>query len=81
MALSAEKLNDLDEWILDFLTSHEWATPNLLRQIYNDEHDEISRQWVSARVTRLAEHGHLRKVHEDADEYELVEDPRDDPAA
>lgn len=80
MALSPEQLNDMDQWLLDFLKRHEWATPNLMRQFYNDEQEEdedkVSRQWVSSRLGRLHEHGHLAYVHERADEYELVDDPR-----
>lgn len=76
--LTEDQLNDIDTWILDFLSQHEWATPNLIRTHYNDDHDPVSRQWVSSRIGRLAEHGHLQKVHPDANEYELVDDPRDD---
>lgn len=81
MALSEDKLNDMDEWLLDFLNAHEWATPNLMRQFYNDEQDseeeKVSRQWVSGRLSRLSEHGHLDKVHPDADEYRFRSDPRE----
>lgn len=77
MALPTEKLNGMDEWLLDFLHEHEWATPNLMRQFYNDDNDDVSRQWVSRRLGRLAEHDHVKKVHENADEYRIVDDPRD----
>lgn len=76
MALSPEQLNDLDAWILDFLTEHEWATPNLLKVMHGEEHDMKSRQWVSDRVRRLEEHDHLETVHPDAHERQLVDDPR-----
>lgn len=80
MALSDENLNDMDHFIISFLDEHEWATPNLIRQFYNDdrdEDDEVSRQWVSQRINRLSEHGHLTKAHRNADEYQLVDDPRE----
>lgn len=77
MGLSADNINDMDGWILDFLSEHEWATPNLMRQIYMDEEDhEVTRQWVSSRLRRLSEHDHLEQVHPDAAEYRLVDDPR-----
>ena len=74
--LSSEQLNDVDEWILDFLGKHEWATPNLLRAMYGEDHEPRSRQWISDRVTRLEEHGHIERVHEDVAERQLVSDPR-----
>lgn len=79
--LDHDDLNDMDRWILDFLSTHEWATPNLMREYYNDERpddSQVSRQWVSARITRLREHSHLEKVHANASEYQLVDDPRED---
>lgn len=78
MALAPDDLNEMDAWLLDFLGAHEWATPNLLRRFYNDEHEAVSRQWVSARLLRLAEHGHVEKVHPEANEYRLVDDPREE---
>jgi hypothetical protein len=78
--LSHDQLNDMDRWILDFLDEHEWATPNLLKQMYNDEQDDsgVSRQWVSDRLLRLEEHQHVTKVHPNAAERFLVDDPRTD---
>lgn len=80
--LDDDDLNAMDRWLVAYLDAHEWATPNLLRQEYNDEQenerDEITRQWVSSRLGRLREHGHVRKVHPRADEYELVDDPREE---
>lgn len=76
--LSADQLNDLDEWILDFLSEHEWATPNLLRVMHGDDtNDQKSRQWISDRVTRLEEHNHIERVHPDVSERRLVSDPRE----
>jgi hypothetical protein len=81
MALPPAKLNAMDEWILDYMGDHKRATPNLLLHLYNDEQDDaddsISRQWVSSRINRLTEHGHLQRVHPDDSTYEFVSDPRD----
>jgi len=81
MSLKPEDLNDMDEWIVRFLSEHEWATPNLMREYYNDEQadqrDHVSRQWISSRIQRLREHDHVAKVHPDASEYQLVSDPRE----
>jgi hypothetical protein len=79
MTLPPAKLNAMDEWILDYMNEHKRATPNLLLRTYNDEHedDRISRQWISSRINRLAEHRHLRRVHPDDSTYEFVSDPRE----
>lgn len=74
--LEPDQLNDMDEWVLDFLSEHEWATPGLMRVFYMDEHGEITRQWMSARIRRLAEHGHLEQAHPEHPTYQLVDDPR-----
>lgn len=77
MALDSGQLNAIDNWILDYIHGHKRATPNLLRRLYNDgTESDVSRQWVSRRVNRLAEHDHLRQVHPDASVYEFVNDPR-----
>jgi|APHM01.1.fsa_nt_gi hypothetical protein len=75
--LTDEMLNDIDRWLLDYLDAHEWATPALMRAEYNESHETVSRRWVSRRLTRLAEHGHIEKVNQKSSEYRLVEDPRD----
>lgn len=78
MALDPNQLNDLDEWILDFLGEHEWATPNLLRLMHADDvNDAKSRQWFNDRLVRLEEHNHIARVHTDASERKLVNDPRE----
>jgi len=74
--LTAEELNAVDRWILNFLTEHEWATVQLMRAFYQHDEGDISRQWLATRVSRLREHGHLAKVRETAT-YELVNDPRE----
>ena len=76
MTLETERLNDVDRWILDFLSEHEWATVNLLLAFYTEDEGGISRQWMANRVSRLTEHGHLQKVL-DTRTYELVDDPRE----
>lgn len=78
MGLSQDDLNELDEWILDFLGAHEWATPNLIRQQHGDVNEIKSRQWVSDRILRLEEHEYIERVHPEAAERQLVTDPRDD---
>jgi hypothetical protein len=81
MTLPPAKLNAMDQWILDYMGEHKRAPPNLLLRTYNDEQDEeedtISRQWISSRINRLAEHNHLRRVHPDDSTYEFVSDPRE----
>jgi hypothetical protein len=70
-------LIELDEWILDFLGKHEYATPNLLLAKYRERGKEASRNWIADRVTRLEEHGHIGRVHPDTAERKLVSDPRE----
>ena len=77
VTLSPDQLNDMDEWILDYFGEHQRATPNLLRHVYGDENDDVSRQWISNRIRRLAEHSHIRRVHPEDATYEFVSDPRD----
>jgi len=76
MALPPEKLNGVDEWVLDWLAEHDWGTVNLMRAFYLDSEGDISRQWLASRVGRLTEHGHLEKV-KDTRTYRLASDPRD----
>jgi len=77
--LNPEQLNDVDRFILDFLSTHEYATPNLLRVSHAEETgDEKSRQWISDRLRRLEEHGHIGRVHPDVSERYLVADPREE---
>lgn len=85
MAIPADELNDIDRWILDFLTEHEWATPNLIRAFYCDhladddstEKDSVSRQYISGRLSKLRAGDHIERAHDDAHEVRLVDDPRD----
>lgn len=78
--LTEEQLIGLDEFILDFLRDHEWASPHVIRVFHNEdkaEEETVSRQWVSKRITRLHEHGCVEHVHPDTSAYELVADPRE----
>lgn len=72
MSLAPDDLNDLDRTILDYLQDRGRASPTLfLRACSIDK----SRQYVSSRFVRLAEHGHIQDLHETGI-YELVNDPR-----
>lgn len=75
--LSPEQLNDLDRAILDYLKDEGRATPRVVQLALQDRGaDPGVRQNVNGRLSRLAEHTHLRNVY-DAGLYELVWDPRD----
>lgn len=74
VALTPNDLNDLDEAILEYLAKEGRASPTLFMRA---EDVETSRQWVSSRFTRLAEHGHIRDLY-GTGVYELVEDPRNE---
>ncbi|WP_145973502.1 MULTISPECIES: hypothetical protein [unclassified Natrinema] len=73
MSLTADDLNDLDEKIVEYLATKGRASPTLFMRA---EDIDTSRQWVSSRFTRLAEHGHIRDLY-DTGVYELVADPRE----
>lgn len=75
MALPSEKLNDADRLILDVLQEGR-ATPTLVRRILESRGNEYSRQYISQRITRLTEHGHLENLH-DTGVYGVVDDPRE----
>lgn len=77
--MDASRLSERHRWILDFLTEHEWATPALLRHVYNDEHDdvELSRHQINRPIRDLRSGEHIEHVHPDASEYQLVDDPRE----
>jgi hypothetical protein len=74
VALDPGDLNDLDGTILDYLREEGRASPTLFRR---GEGVDTSRQWVSSRFVRLAEHDHIRELH-DTGIYEFVSDPRED---
>lgn len=76
-ALVPKNLNTWDGLILDYLRDEGLATPTLLVSEFDEREDtdEVSRQWINARLRRLAEHGHVRNLH-DTGVYEFVDDPR-----
>lgn len=73
VTLTADDLNDLDEKIVEYLAIEGRASPTLFMRA---EDIDTSRQWVSSRFTRLAEHEHIRDLY-DTGVYELVDDPRE----
>lgn len=73
VTLTADDLNDLDEKIVEYLATEGRASPTLFMRA---EDIDTSRQWVSSRFTRLAEHEHIRDLY-DTGIYELVDDPRE----
>lgn len=77
--LDDDQLNDLDRAILQYLDNEGRATPRVIQQALESRGQNPGvRQNVNSRLTRLAEHGHLKNVY-DAGLYELIDDPRDDP--
>lgn len=75
MTLTEDKLNELDEKILDKLANGR-ATPTLLKKIFENEGVNVTSQYVNQRLTRLAEHNHVKNLL-DTGVYELVVDPRE----
>ncbi|QZA89068.1 hypothetical protein K0C01_02590 [Salinarchaeum sp. IM2453] len=74
MGLYADILSDLDRYILDTLTEGR-ATPTLIKKIRNDQGWEYSRQYISQRPKRLAEHNRVVNIR-DTGVYELNDDPQ-----
>jgi len=74
MGLIADDLNDTDREILDVLSDGR-ATPQLVRKELAARGREVSRQYVSQRLTRLREHEHIENLH-GTGVYEIVDDPR-----
>jgi DNA-binding Lrp family transcriptional regulator len=72
VVLAPDDLNALDEKIIDYLAEEGRASPTLFMRA---EDIDTSRQWVSSRFTRLAEHGHIRELH-GTGIYEFTNDPR-----
>lgn len=71
MALSSDQLNELDEEIIDYLRDEGRASPTLFLRAKDID---TSRQWISSRFVRLAEHGHIQELY-DTGIYEFVTDP------
>lgn len=67
--LNPDDLNDTDEALLDLLAEGR-VTPRYARLEL-----DISREYVSQRLRRLEEHGHVEKV--DRGLYGLLSDPRE----
>lgn len=79
MALTADQLNEKDQAILDLLYEGR-VTPAFARAELLDRWDDdetITRQYINQRLTRLAEHNHVRNLQEKG-LYELVIDPREE---
>lgn len=74
MGLNTESLNDLDRHILDILEEGR-ATPTLIKKILNDQGKDYTRQYISQRLKRLAEHNHIVNIR-NTGVYELTDDPR-----
>lgn len=77
MTLGPEDLNEMDRQILTYLRDEGRASPTLFLRA---EDIDSSRQWVSSRFVRLAEHGHIRDLY-DTGIYEFVEGPEEDDDA
>ena len=69
--LAPDQLNDADNAILDVLD----AESGRLRPTHIAEDASLDRSYVSQRLKRLVEHGHVAKPRSGL--YELVDDPRD----
>jgi len=69
--LSQDQLNGLDEKIIEFLEEDGRASPSYFKRAAKVEQ---SRQYVSSRFVRLAEHGHIEDRH-DTGIYDFVEGP------
>lgn len=74
VTLDPTDLNETDRAILDYLRDEGRASPTLFIRATDAD---TSRQWISSRFVRLAEHDHIRDLYETGI-YELVEDPREE---
>ena len=74
MPLTEDQLNKLDNEILDVLADGR-ATPTLLKNIFEEDGTEVSRQYINQRLKRLSEHEHVENLF-DTGVYELITDPR-----
>lgn len=74
--LNESQLNELDRDILSFLRDNGRASPTYLKRELGIEK---SRQYISSRMTRLAEHGYIEDRH-DTGIYDYVTwpEPADD---
>ncbi len=74
MTIQPEDLNDADTEILGVLAEGR-ATPQLIREELADRGRDVTRQYISQRLKRLREHGHVVN-RQTTGVYELVDDPR-----
>ncbi|MFC7059919.1 MarR family transcriptional regulator [Halovenus salina] len=66
--LSEDDLAPADEELLGLLQEGRITAP------YAAEETGYSTQYVRERLTRMVEHGNVKKIHEGL--YEIIEDPR-----
>lgn len=71
MTLEPRQLNDADNDILDFMAEED----DRVNPSYVAKETGHSRPYVSQRLKRMKEHGHVRQPHRGL--WELVDDPRD----
>jgi len=69
--LEPEQLNEADEKVLQVLA----ADGGRMRPVHIAKEVDLGRSYVSQRVKRLCEHGHIKKPYDGL--YELVDDPRE----
>ena len=69
--LDPEQLNEADVKIIDVLA----ADGGRMRPVHIAEKTGLGRSYVSQRVKRLFEHGHVQKPYDGL--YELSDDPRE----
>ncbi len=72
LMLEPRQLNDVDNAILDFMVEQ----ADRVNPGYISEEIDQSRSYVSQRLKRLKEHGHVDQPHRGL--WELVDDPRSD---
>ncbi|MGQ3723549.1 helix-turn-helix transcriptional regulator [Natrialba aegyptia] len=75
MTLEPRQLNDADNDILDFMAEED----DRVNPSYVAKETGHSRPYVSQRLKRMKEHGHVRQPHRGL--WELVDDPRDETSS
>lgn len=73
--LSPPQLNDADEQILEFMD----RVGGRVTPTWIAEDQDLSRTYVSQRLKRLREHGHVKQPFRGL--WQLVDDPREEPDA
>jgi predicted HTH transcriptional regulator len=68
--LETRQLNETDEQILEFMSTHGRVTPSWVA-----EETDNPRAYVSQRLKRLKEHDHVEQPHRGL--WDLIDDPRD----